>query len=293
MGTKTNIEWCDHTFNPWVGCTKVSAGCANCYAEHSTPSRVFNVAWGKGAPRRRTSVANWKKPLAWAADPYDPTRRRRVFCGSLCDVFDPEVPDQWRTDLFDLIYRTKTLDWLLLTKRPAHAVKMLAGECGSIFAPETFQSLFPNVWFGVSAEDQRAWDERVPILAKIPAVRKFVSCEPLLGPIEMCGHDASAFPTALNWVIFGGESLGGRPCNVEWIRDGVRQARAFGLAVFVKQLGSNPILEPGPVSVALEDPKGGDIDEFPADLRIREWPVQRKTWVPPLKPWPVVEGGAR
>lgn len=130
MAEQTAIEWCDATFNPWIGCTKVSpGGCANCYAEVSTPARVKRAAgvetWGPHGQRQRTSAHNWKQPLAWnaAADAFEAEhgRRRRVFCASLADVFDNAVPPVWRSDLFKLIVETPRLDWLLLTKRIGNA----------------------------------------------------------------------------------------------------------------------------------------------------------------------------
>jgi protein gp37 len=125
MSANSKIEWTDHTFNPWEGCQKVGPGCDNCYAE-ARNARFGGgqaVNWGPGAPRRRTSIANWQKPLAWnrahAAFLAEHGRRQRVFCASLADVFDNAVDPAWRADLFQLIEATPELDWLLLTKRSA------------------------------------------------------------------------------------------------------------------------------------------------------------------------------
>lgn len=116
MAENTSIEWADHTFNPWTGCTKVSHGCDGCFAE-SWAKRSGTVRWGVGEPRRRTTNANWRLPPKWNAQAEREGRRFRVFCASLADVFDNEVPQEWRDDLFRLIERTPRLDWLLLTKR--------------------------------------------------------------------------------------------------------------------------------------------------------------------------------
>src|SRR5580692_7935980 len=119
MGENSKIEWCDHTFNPWIGCQKVSPGCDHCYAETQNNLRKWNGGkWGPHAPRKRTSEANWKKPLQWQKRAAEFSGRRRVFCASLADVFDNKAPDGARDDLFDLIRETPSLDWLLLTKRP-------------------------------------------------------------------------------------------------------------------------------------------------------------------------------
>ena len=126
MGKNTNIEWCDHTWNPWIGCTKISPGCLNCYAENLMDTRWKRVRWGRGNPRQRTSEANWRQPLLWDQEAKKAGERRKVFCASLADVFDPEAPDQWRSDLFALIEQTGSLDWLLLTKRPELGIEHLA-----------------------------------------------------------------------------------------------------------------------------------------------------------------------
>jgi protein gp37 len=136
MAENTAIEWADHTFNPWTGCTKVSPACDHCYAE-SWAKRSGTVRWGPGEPRRRTTDANWRQPLKWNAQAQREGRRFRVFCASLADVFDNEVPVQWRVDLFRLIASTPHLDWLLLTKRIGNALPMMrevAQQCGGVKA---------------------------------------------------------------------------------------------------------------------------------------------------------------
>ena len=190
----SKIEWTDHTFNPWIGCAKVSPGCAHCYAE-TLNNRMGWAEWGKGGKRKRTSPANWRKPHQWNASANG--SRPRVFCASLADWLDEEVPDEWRDDLLNLIAETPNLDWLLLTKRIDRAVGMELPE---------------NVWLGTSSEDQARWDERIPVLMSIPATIHFVSAEPLIGPIHM-GE------TRPEWLIVGGESgPKARPMEKDWVR---------------------------------------------------------------------------
>ncbi|HEX2101956.1 MAG TPA: phage Gp37/Gp68 family protein [Candidatus Synoicihabitans sp.] len=210
MGQNSHIEWCDHTFNPWIGCTKVSPGCANCYAETLMDTRYGRVKWGKGAPRRRTSLSNWKQPLKWDRDaaaefiangerwaaladgstpPAPP--RPRVFCASLADCLDDEVPIEWLADLLDLIRRTPNLDWLLLTKRPQNWRGRISAVRDSAPALRDYCDLWlagmgpANVWIGTTVEDQVRADERIPHLLAIPARVRFLSCEPLLGPVDL------------------------------------------------------------------------------------------------------------
>lgn len=220
MGENTKIEWCDHTFNPWQGCAKVSAGCANCYAEAMMDKRLGKVQWGDAGTRVRTSAANWKKPLQWnrqgmvCIDCGTPVtdndcdcgqvgaigkmRRPRVFCASLADVFEdrPELY-QWRIDLMNLINQTPNLDWLLLTKRPENVMQMLSeigsGEDGEIGLLEMDWPM-PNVWIGTSVENQEQADKRIPELLKIPAKVRFLSMEPLLGPVDMDNYIRPLLP---------------------------------------------------------------------------------------------------
>lgn len=216
MGTK--IEWCDATFNPWMGCTKVSPGCANCYAERDQDHHYHKVKWGAGNPRVRTSAANWKKPLAWNKEAQKTGERCLVFCASLADVFDKEVPESWRDDLYALINATPYLTWLLLTKREQDM--HLGGYA-------------PNVWLGVTAENQEMWDKRVPLLLSSGASKKFVSVEPMLGPIDMRGMKP-------NWLIVGGESGGnGRAMHYEWVSYLYAACDYNKVPFFFKQVGND------------------------------------------------------
>lgn len=177
MGKDSKISWTHHTFNPWVGCQKVSPGCENCYAE-SQMNRYGRDVWGPTAPRERTAKANWKKPIQWHREAYEKRRRARVFCASLADVFEARDDlDPWREDLWKLIESTPYLDWLLLTKRPEEMVKR---------TPSSWRNGWPdNVWAGTSTESQRWFDERYEHLLKVPAKVRFLSVEPMVGPIDM------------------------------------------------------------------------------------------------------------
>jgi protein gp37 len=245
----------------------------------------------------RTSEANWRKPLAWNRKAEASGKPWRVFTNSLADVFDNEVPDSYRLDLFDLIGSTPNLTWLLLTKRIGNAAKMLAGRVP-----------LANVWIGASIVNQEEADRDIPKLLATPAAKRFVSYEPALGPVnfdEWLDDRAGGVPgvsyrdaptRGLDWIIVGGESSQGgakaRPFNIEWARSTVEQCRAAGIACFVKQFGSNPgvhvdgdalddVLDlprdgmPGrfyPLDPPLRDRAGADPAEWPADLRTQQFP---------------------
>ena len=241
MAELTNKEWCDSTWNPWTGCTKISPGCQNCYAE-SLSKRYGKDVWGKGKERSRTSKDYWLNPIKWDRKAAKTGIRSKVFCASMADVFDPEVPDQWRLDLAQLIDATQHLDWLLLTKRPENVAIM-------------YENALPeHVWLGTSVEDQERADIRIPSLLKVPATLGFLSVEPLLEAVDL-GNLAG-----IHWVIVGGESGPRcRPFNIEWAR-GIRdQCRQAGVSYFLKQLGGYP-------------DKRHALSDFPGDLQLREMP---------------------
>jgi len=369
VAENSGIQWTTHTFNPWRGCTKVSAGCANCYAE-TMSGRNHKVLgqWGPNGTRVVAAEAQWKEPVKWnreaefAAELFraaggDASKpgsveykgrtlvyagRPRVFCASLADVFEewrgPMVNAQgqmlytfgrgslpWtsspgspppgqrpltmgdvRLRLFDVIRQTPHLDWLLLTKRPENVTRWIADAMNIAWGvPQkgtplaqwvedwlTHLAVPQNVWLGTSVENQAAADERIPHLFKVPAAVRFLSCEPLLGPVNLKldsvlfgnrggrGNINGANVTfaGIDWVIVGGESgPGARPMNVEWARSLVQQCKAAGVACFVKQMGGNFIEDARPSfavtrRIPLADAKGGDPDEWPADLRVREFP---------------------
>lgn len=233
MAENSKIEWTDHTFNPWIGCQKVSPGCDHCYAE-SLSKRYGWVEWGPHGERKRTSAANWKKPLQWDKAAKRMGLRYRVFCSSLADVFDNQVDASWRIDLFDLIGETENLDWLLLTKRPEHIAKMLPTNWS--------RDDWPNVWLGTTCEDQERYDRRWPILAKIPAAVRFISYEPALGPLNIqsmalvLDRPDAMFP---HWVICGGESgPGARMMQPVWAKALKEQCQLVGVSFFMKQMTS-------------------------------------------------------
>ena len=171
MGKNSKIEWCDHTFNPWIGCTKVSPGCENCYAERDNKRFKWNPeGWGPGKARKRTSKVNWLNPLNWNRKAEREGTRPRVFCGSLCDIFDFEVLGVWLWDLMGLIRSTPNLEWLLLTKR-----------IGNVWPPDNW---FSNARLGITVCNQEEADRDIPKLLKL-GVPNFLSIEPMLGPIDL------------------------------------------------------------------------------------------------------------
>lgn len=260
MSEQTNIEWADSTFNPWIGCTKVGPGCDHCYAASMDARKVFQgvTHWGTGVPRQRTTESNWNQVLRWndKADEFfaQHGRRRRVFCASLADVFDNEVPNQWRQDLFDLILASPNLDWLLVTKRIGIAKRMLdsiACTRGALLTASDLYKPPANVWLGITVVNQAEADRDIPKLLAIPASVRFLSMEPLLGPVDLrlmeyqesrertnSGVVLTTRRNALDWVIVGGESGDeARPMHPDWVRDLRDQCHAAGVPFLFKQWG--------------------------------------------------------
>ena len=309
MGVKTKISWADSSFNPWIGCTKVSAGCKNCYAETLDINRFSKTMdgatkenpvghWGKDAPRHLTHT--WGDPVKWNALPFwecarcglrgaasaphgkcvagcggtIKPARRRVFCASLADWLDDEVPIKWLARLLKLIHDTPHLDWLLLTKRPenwrarvAASMRHLDREqpedarpyvTGNVCAmlDDWLNDKTPpqNVWLGTSVESQDWADDRIPLLLDIPAKVRFLSCEPLLGSVcfrprcETVEDKIYALETGdatrpvmlngIHWVVCGGESgKHARPMHPDWARSLRDECNAAGAAFHFKQWG--------------------------------------------------------
>jgi len=289
MGRDSKIQWCDHSFNAWLGCQQAGPGCRLCYAE-AWARRSGLVRFGPGEPRRRTSAANWRQPLKWQAEAAAFAeahgRRQRVFGDSLNDVLDNAVPPEWRSELWRLVRATPDLDWLFVTKRIGNAPGLL---------PEDWGGGYPNVWLIATVCDQHEADRDVPKLKAVPAVIRGLSVEPQLALVTLLDHlyvnltptgrfrtrdgrrqlqfAADGLAGDLHWVVVGGESGAwseATPFDLEWARALVRQCGGAGVPVFVKQLGRRPVLEGVPV--ALADPAGGEPAEWPADLRVREWP---------------------
>lgn len=263
----SKILWTDHTFNPWIGCAKVSEGCAHCYAETLT-KRFGKDVWGRDAARVRTSAAMWKRPLAWngrtwlecplcgwrgstgkrgcdCITPYEEATQR-VFCASMADVFEdnPQVSG-WRGELFRLIERTPNLNWLLLTKRHEY----MADEIFDLWLENV-----KNVWLGVSVENQRQADKRLESFARVGSALRFLSIEPMLEAITIPHIEK------FDWVIVGGESgVGARPFDWDWARDVREQCRRYDVKFFMKQGGG-------------VRNKREQIADIPEDLRVREFP---------------------
>ena len=332
MAETTKIQWTDAVWNPTTGCTKISSGCANCYIERTPPFRMAGRKFVGGKIPLELHEDRLDKPLHWR-------KPRRVFVNSLSDLFHDDVPNEFIASVFGVMASCPQHTFQVLTKRPERMAEWFNwldvwdGDGGpsaswypfgielakhGIATNETLRRAvashprhmnrerdlywpLPNVWLGVSVEDQQRADERIPHLLRVPATVRFLSVEPMLGPIELedmgwlgCEtyHSTMATPDGsgivyehgVDWVIVGGESgNGARPCSVEWIRDIVRQCKAAGVSCFVKQLGSDPyhveVLSREPCSTdtfdrhySLKDKKGGDPSEWDADLRVREMP---------------------
>lgn len=327
MGDHSGIQWTNATWNPVVGCTRASRGCDNCYAAREAAGRLKNSPVYQGLavftksgrpafngtirllPERLDQPIRWKRP-------------RIIFVNSMSDLFHPDVPDEFIAECFAVMAIANRHTFQVLTKRPERAAELLSDDAfwgdvgfrvGGVTAPiATVRVPLPNVWIGTSVEDQAAADDRIPHLLRTPAAIRFLSCEPLLGPVDLARVGGDPFGRgridALNgvqyvrahameigcewetqqvrrvdWVIVGGESgPRARPCDVDWIRSIVAQCRTSGVPVFVKQLGAHPFekrpAEAGPHETVwtrlfrLRDRKGGDPAEWPEDLRVREWP---------------------
>jgi len=230
MGKNSSIEWTDHTFNPWWGCAHVSPGCENCYAE-AWAKRVGEKVWGTKQDRRFFTEKHWSEPLKWNADAESEKNRKRVFCASMADVFELRSDlDEWREKLWGLINETPSLDWLLLTKRPQNIGKTVPW----------IKDWPNNVWLGTTVEDQKRADERLPVLLQFPAKRRFLSCEPLLGPVDLSNWTRHR-PKKLNeidWVIAGGESgANARAMLPGWARKLRDECQQSGIPFHFKQWG--------------------------------------------------------
>ena len=277
----SSIEWTDHTFSPWEGCQRVSPGCEHCYAEARDTRWHDGENWGPKSKRLVHSDSYWRQPYKWDAVAAKAGERRRVFCASLADVFeDRRDLDVHRSRLWNLIEATPNLDWLLLTKRPENVLALV---------PERWREYGIPAWLGVTTENQEYADRRLTVALTIKARLHFASYEPALGPVNFGLFGTlpkSTHPSytmvhqVLRWIICGGESgPGARPFNVDWARRCVQQCREADVACFVKQLGAtvdDPTRGYFPASrLRLRNRKGNDMAEWPADLRVREFPTAR------------------
>lgn len=281
MSESTTIGWTDATFNPWWGCVEVSRECDNCYAR-VWARRTGKQVWGKHSPRRAASEAYWRLPFTKLRAKADELGRPcRVFCASMADVFEthPDLPPL-RERLWDVIERTPWIDWQLLTKRP-RSVQLMA-PWGDDWPA--------NVWIGTSiGAPEHTW--RADVLREIPAAVRFISAEPLLGDLFSGKRPLSL--AGVHWLIVGGESGGkARPFALEHCRALMAAARAERTATFIKQLGAKPVewvyeryasdaaiqaadapRVPVDTPLKLRHPKGEDMDEWPDDLRVRDFPL--------------------
>lgn len=271
MAEKTGIAWCDSTFNPWIGCTKVGPGCDHCYAEVQDSRKRWGgtTHWGPGALRHRTSASNWAQPLTWNKLAEKSGRVHRVFCASLADVFDNEVDPFWRRDLWSLIERTANLSWLLVTKRIGNVRSMMPSQWVSSGFPDHVRIL-------ITVCNQEEADRDIPKLLALRC-KNGISYEPALGPVDFSRISLGKSPVrvansgdysnqfreteftvnalkgaksinwpGINWVIIGGESgPKARPFSLEWARSTVAQCKSAGVPVFVKQFGRYPMPESG------------------------------------------------
>lgn len=250
----SNITWTDNTVNFWTGCTKVSPGCKYCYMH-----RIYD---GKGVnPNivKRTSASYWRQPLIWRTS-------QMIFTNSMSDFFIEEA-DSWRDDAWEVIRKTPRHKWQILTKRIDRVINHL---------PQDWGSGWNQVWLGTSVESQ-AYVNRIDTLSQIPAKIRFVSFEPLLGPIDLSSLAESGALIGINWAIIGGESgytygkYQYRSCEIAWIEDLVKQLKSYGIKVFVKQLGTYQAKILG-----LRDWKGENLKEWPSSLnhiKIQEFPA--------------------
>lgn len=263
----TAIQWTDVTDNPIVVkgggwyCRKISPGCANCYAEGLNQNSFFggnHLAYSGAAPElelKQDLLASWARMRS----------PKKHFVSSMTDVFGEFVPDDMIFDILDAMKAAPKQTFQVLTKRASRMSNLTRNWLKS----RGMGHVPSNVWLGVSVEDQQRADERIPWLLTTPCEVRFLSCEPLLGGIDL--HHMLYGNPSVSWVIVGGESgIRARDCDLDWIDSIVEQCKQAGVSVFVKQLGASPLAN---YDLELSDRKGGDIDEFPEALRVRQFPV--------------------
>lgn len=292
----TKIQWTDETWNPVTGCTRVSEGCRNCYIERTPAFRIAKRKFVNGTIPIILHHDRLDQPKHWK-------KRRRVFVNSLSDLFHDDVPEEYIVQVFTTMANAQWFhghQFQVLTKRPER-MKRIVEALGAGIAEQAkgnkLHFAFPlhNIWLGVSVEDQKTADERIRLLLQTPATVRWISLEPMLGSVNIKPYLQAKFPipghlnlkayqnsdthNRLDWVVVGGESgPGARPCDLAWIRSIKDQCQEAGVPVFVKQLGANiaPLkVEAGSVRerLFLKDKKGGDMAEWPEDLRVRQWPA--------------------
>lgn len=310
MSANTSIQWTDRTWNPVRGCSVISPGCVNCYAmkqahRFSGPGRAYEglTKQTKAGPQWtgvvRTVESALLEPLSWR-------KPQKVFVNSMSDLFHEDVPWSFIEQVFDVMQQASRHTFQILTKRAENMRQFAENWAFHHGGP------LPNVWMIVSVEDQQRADELIPELLRTPAAVRGISAEPLLGPLDLKVARIAEWPdmshwmpnkeepddwkywmhrdNGIRWVIVGGESgPGARPCDLAWIRSIVQQCQAAGVACFVKQLGAQPRSEHGSTDIpqreavsrvdrpmiGFKDLKGGDLEEFPADLQVRQFPEPR------------------
>lgn len=315
MAEHTGIEWTDTTWSCITGCERCSPGCAHCYAEVLTATRLKEQPKYKGlAIITASGEPHWTGDIRLHPDelltPLRWRKPRKVFVNSMSDTFHHDVPESFLDQMFASMALAGQHIFQVLTKRAlrmraylsGHGVQDRVYEAMELLAEKVGIADFlfdawplPNVWIGASVEDQQRADERIPWLCQTPAAVRFLSCEPLLGPVDLnfaCEPRQSdgslergrylkgvnaLRESGIHWVIIGGESgRDARPCHVDWILDLVRQCQAAGVACFVKQLGGYVFAKGGDqitIRLKFRDSKGGDPSEWPEDLRVREFPA--------------------
>ncbi|WP_026798280.1 DUF5131 family protein, partial [Planktothrix prolifica] len=279
---------------PIVGCSRISAGCEKCYAE--TAAKTARL---QQFPQYQ-KVAKWNGTVEFVESqlikPYEWKKSKKIFICSMADIFHENVLFDWVEEIFYMIENCPQHTFQILTKRPERMIEFFDWYIArnSDHSVELQWTMPDNIWLGVSCENQAIADKRIPLLMQIPAKVRFLSCEPLLEPINLSkflpfdwsevaedwieswpgigSYSTNDYPS---WVIAGGESgAGARPCHVDWLRDIASQCQSAKVPVFVKQLGSNALQ--GHIvngsKLKLKDRKGSDINEFPEDLRIQQFP---------------------
>lgn len=301
--TWTSLPWVGRgaTWNPVTGCSKVSAACKHCYAERDWKRLSANSKAKKYYGRKFNDVQCHPdvldQPLRW-------TKPRGIFVNSMSDLFHEDVPFEFIASVFAVMSVTTRHTYMVLTKRPQRMVEFFewasdgnaVGSFGVAFKiaehwPEHIPwkgydncgPLFPyeNVWLGVTVESQEAADERIPLLLQTPAAKRFVSCEPLLGEVDLTSYGllplslpAYQFLHWLDWVIVGGESgPKARPMILGHAKEIVRQCHEANTPVFVKQLGAKPTNREGQPH-QISDRKGAIMDEWPEGLRVQQFPSE-------------------
>lgn len=285
---KTNIEWTDSTWNPIRGCTRVSEGCRNCYAE-AVAARFSDVGQPyHGLAKRTEAGPRWTGDVRFIPhhleDPLHWTKPRKIFVNSMSDLFHEGVPDEWIEQICGVMSMAVAMHghiFQILTKRPERMQKHFM-EYKSARNWAAIESS-GHIWWGVSVEDQKTADHRIPYLVDTPVCCKWLSVEPQLEEIDLRPF-LRVVPCPIHWVVDGGESgFNARPFNLAWAEHLMAQCAEFGVPFFMKQLGSNPWVKIKmqqtshvPItSLKLKDRKGGDITEWPQQLQVRQWPIVR------------------